>query len=53
MAKKTIATLQSSESKMTKVIRCVKKGKSGAYQFKSENIPTNKVEEYLQTVKEE
>lgn len=47
MAKKTVASLQSGESKVTKIIRCVKKKKSGAYQFKTEIVPTDKVDELL------
>ena len=44
MVKKTIATLQSDIKKVTKVIKCVKKEKTGAYSFKKECIDTNKIQ---------
>lgn len=48
MAKKVVATLQKGAGKeFTKVIRAVKSEKSGAYTFKEEIVPNDKVEEYL------
>lgn len=43
MAKKTVATLQSGEAKITKIIKCIKK-KNGYYSFKSEFVPSIKIE---------
>ena len=49
MAKKTVATLQKGEGKsFTKVIKMVKSEKTGAYTFKEEIIPNDKVNEYFQ-----
>jgi len=47
MAKKTVATLQKGTKNTVKIIRAVKSAKSGAYSFKAEFIPTEKVDEYL------
>ncbi len=48
MAKKTVATLQKGASKSnTKVVRMIKSEKTGAYSFKEEIIPADKVKEYL------
>ena len=48
MAKKTVASLQKGEGKSyTKVIKMVKSEKSGAYTFKEEIIPNDKVKEYF------
>ena len=47
MAKKVVASLQSSGKDFAKVIRMVKSPKSGAYAFKENIIPTDKVKEFL------
>lgn len=48
MAKKTVATLQKGETKnMSKVIRTLKSPKTGAYVFKEEMVPNDKVKEAL------
>lgn len=47
MAKKTVASLQSSGKDYAKVIKMVKSSKSGAYSFKEEIIPTNLVKDYF------
>ena len=47
MAKKVVASLQSSGKDFAKVIRMSKTGKSGAYAFKEEVIPTNQVKDYF------
>ena len=48
MAKKVVATLQKGEGKtFTKVIRMVKSPKTGAYMFKEEMVPNEKVKEVL------
>ena len=48
MAKKTVASLQKGEGKaFTKVIKMVKSAKTGAYTFKEEIIPNEKVSEYF------
>lgn len=48
MAKKTVATLQTGAGKSyTKVIKMVKSEKSGAYSFKEEMIPNEKVKDYF------
>ena len=48
MAKKTVATLQKGEGKaFTKVIKMIKSEKTGAYTFKEEIIPNEKVNEYF------
>lgn len=48
MAKKTVASLQKGSGKtFTKVIKMVKSPKSGAYTFKEEMIPNDKVNEYM------
>jgi hypothetical protein len=49
MAKKVVATLKSKEKavSITKVIRAVKNPQTGAYSFKSELMPTEKVEAFL------
>ena len=44
MAKKTVASLQKGEGKaFTKVIKMVKSPKTGAYTFKEEMVPNDKV----------
>ena len=47
MAKKVVASLQSSGKDFAKVIRMAKTGKSGAYTFKEEVIPTDQVKDYF------
>ena len=47
MAKKVVASLQSSGKDFAKVIRMAKSNKSGAYTFKEEVIPTNQVKNYF------
>jgi hypothetical protein len=48
MAKKTVATLQKGEGKsFTKVIKMIKSEKTGAYTFKEEMIPNEKVNEHF------
>lgn len=48
MAKKVVATLQKGEGKnFAKVIRAVKSDKTGAYSFKEEMVPIDKVKEVL------
>ena len=48
MAKKVVATLGKGGAKdFTKVIRVVKSEKSGAYSFKEEIVPKDKVDEIL------
>ena len=48
MAKKTVATLQKGAGKsFTKVIKMIKSEKTGAYTFKEEIIPNEKVNEYF------
>jgi hypothetical protein len=48
MAKKVVATLQKGEGKnFAKVIRAVKSEKTGAYSFREEMVPIDKVKEVL------
>ena len=47
MAKKVVASLQSSGKDFAKVIRMVKSPKSGAYSFKESIIPSDSVKEFL------
>ncbi len=47
MAKKVVASLQSSGKDFAKVIRMSKSGKSGAYSFKEDIIPTDQVKGYF------
>ena len=48
MAKKAVASLQQQGAKaFTKVIKMVKSPKTGAYMFKEEIVPKDKVDEYL------
>lgn len=47
MAKKVVASLQSSGKDFAKVIKAVKQPKTGAYTFKEEIIPTAQVKEYF------
>ena len=48
MAKKVVATLKTSTGKdWAKVIKAVKSPKTGAYTFKEEMVPVDKVQEVL------
>ena len=47
MAKKVVATLQSSGKEFAKVIKMSRAGKGGAYTFKEEIIPTDQVKDYF------
>lgn len=47
MAKKTVATLQKAGKNLTKVIKMVKSEKSGAYVFKEDIVPNEKVKEFF------
>lgn len=48
MAKKVVATLKTSTGKdWAKVIKAVKSEKTGAYTFKEEMVPVDKVQEFL------
>jgi hypothetical protein len=48
MAKKTVASLQKKGAKtFTKVIKTVRSEKTGAYTFREEVIPAEKVKEFL------
>ena len=47
MAKKVVASLQSSGKDFAKVIRLNKSAKTGAYAFKEEIVPTNQVKDYF------
>jgi len=47
MAKKTVATLQSSSKRLTKAIKMVKSPKSGAYTFVESVMPPEAVNEWL------
>jgi hypothetical protein len=47
MAKKVVASLQSSGKDFAKVIRMSKSPKTGAYTFKEEVVPTDQVKDYF------
>jgi len=47
MAKKVVASLQSSSKDFAKVIKMVKSPKTGAYTFRENIIPSDKVKEFL------
>tara|TARA_Y100001970_G_scaffold2361_1_gene2821 strand:+ start:5800 stop:5952 length:153 start_codon:yes stop_codon:yes gene_type:complete len=47
MAKKSVATLQTSSKKLTKAIKMVKKNGSNHYSFVESIIPSDKVNEWL------
>ncbi len=48
MAKKVVATLKTATGKdWAKVIKAVKSPKTGAYTFKEEMVPVDKVQEFL------
>ena len=48
MAKKVVASLQKGEGRnYAKVIKAVKSPKTGAYSFKEEMVPTDKVKDAL------
>lgn len=48
MAKKVVASLQNTGKSFAKVIKMDKSSKTGAYVFKEEIIPDEKVNEYFQ-----
>lgn len=50
MAKKVVATLQSSGKDFAKVIKMCRSAKSGAYAFKEEIIPTDQVKAYFDKI---
>ena len=47
MAKKTVATLQTSSKKLSKAMKMVKIPKTGAYIFQEKILPTDLVNEWL------
>ncbi len=47
MAKKTVATLQSSSKRLTKAIKMVKSPKTGAYTFVESIMPPEVVNDWL------
>lgn len=47
MAKKVVASLQTAGKSYSKVIRMVKSEKTGAYSFKEEVVPNDKVKDIL------
>ncbi len=47
MAKKTVATLQSSSKRLTKAIKMVRSEKSGAYTFVESGMPPEMVNDWL------
>ena len=47
MAKKTVATLQSSSKRLTKAIKMVKSPKTGAYTFVEATMPPEMVNDWL------
>jgi hypothetical protein len=47
MAKKTVATLQTSSKRLTKAIKMVRSPKSGAYTFVESIMTPEEVDEYL------
>ena len=47
MAKKTVATLQTSSKKLSKAIKMVKSQKSGAYIFQEKILPSDLVNDWL------
>ena len=50
MAKKTVASLQKGEGRnYAKIIKAVKNPKTGAYTFKEEMVPSDKVQETLKS----
>tara|TARA_Y100000589_G_scaffold325106_1_gene362385 strand:+ start:9427 stop:9579 length:153 start_codon:yes stop_codon:yes gene_type:complete len=48
MAKKTVASLQTKDKNLTKVIKMVKSPKTGAYTFKEEIVPNDKIKEWFE-----
>lgn len=47
MAKKTVATLQTSSKRLTKAIKMVKSPKTGAYMFVESIMDPDRVNEFL------
>ena len=50
MAKKTVASLQTDTKRITKIIKCVKKEKTGAYSFKEEYVDLSKIKDSTNNV---
>lgn len=51
MAKKVVATLQTSGKNIAKVIRMERSPKTGAYVFKEDIVPNDQVKEFLASKK--
>ena len=49
MAKKTVATLQTSSKRLTKAIKMVKSPKTGAYTFKEEIVHNDHIQDFLKS----
>jgi hypothetical protein len=47
MAKKVVATLQAAGKDFAKVIRMVRSEKTGAYTFREDIVPTDRVQEFI------
>lgn len=47
MAKKVVASLQTAGKEYAKVIRMMKSPKTGAYFFKEDMVPSDKVKEFI------
>lgn len=47
MAKKVVASLQAAGKDYAKVIRMVKSEKTGAYTFKEDIVPTDRIQEFI------
>ncbi|MDP3462193.1 MAG: DUF4295 domain-containing protein [Bacteroidales bacterium] len=47
MAKKVVATLQAAGKDFAKVIRVVRSEKTGAYTFKEDIVPTDRIQEFI------
>ena len=47
MAKKSVASLQTGSKRLSKAIKMIKSPKTGAYMFKEEIVPKDKVDEFL------
>lgn len=47
MAKKVVASLQSAGKDFAKVIQVVRSKKTGAYTFKEDIVPNDKVQEFI------
>lgn len=51
MAKKTVASLQTSTKKLTKAIKMVKSKKTGAFVFEEKMVSADAVKEFFQNSK--